>query len=78
MDKKTLEYIDWATELILAAVEIMTPEQVGKWMGVRAWLETREDYMGKTNPTKITVEDEYVCPNCGMQLRVRFQRSLML
>lgn len=28
-----------ATALINAAVELMTTEQVGRWTGVRAWLE---------------------------------------
>jgi len=31
--------IEEAEELIAAAVEIMTPEQVGRWAGVRAWQE---------------------------------------
>ncbi len=28
-----------AEELIKAAIEIMTPDQVGQWRGVRAWQE---------------------------------------
>ena len=28
-----------AEKLIIRGVEIMTPEQLGKWEGVRAWLE---------------------------------------
>jgi hypothetical protein len=31
--------IEEARALILQAVEIMTPEQVGQWAGVRTWLE---------------------------------------
>ena len=38
LDKLTA-WIEEAERLIQAAVGYMTPEQVGRWQGVRAWLE---------------------------------------
>ena len=50
------EYIEWATELIKSAVEIMTVEQLSKWTGVRAWQETR--------PTTGAVDLGWECGIC--------------
>jgi hypothetical protein len=33
------EYIEWATEIIAAGVELMPLDQLSKWEGVRAWQE---------------------------------------
>jgi anthranilate phosphoribosyltransferase len=32
-----------AAELIAHAVELMTPDQIGKWAGVRMWLESADE-----------------------------------
>ncbi len=39
-DEKLREQLKEADQLIIAAIDIMTPDQLGQWKGVRAWLES--------------------------------------
>jgi hypothetical protein len=46
--------VDAARSLILHACDLMTPGQVGKWGGVRAWLEQDEnDYKPFATPLPV-------------------------
>lgn len=45
------QQVEAARLVILRGVNIMTTEQVGRWVGVRAWLEQdSDDYVGYQRP----------------------------
>jgi len=47
--EKMVAYLETAEKLIDSAIDLMSPEQVGKWGGVRTWQETYGDFKNEMN-----------------------------
>ena len=57
-------YIEWATEVINRGVDLMPIELIGKWEGVRAWLEMADQVKGLAPQPAVQAEAEG-CPKCN-------------